>query len=746
MLEHEERVAVVFIHGQGQQRPMEDVQELARTVWEADGRGRTWTAPDARLSMADLQRITTEAGRPPPRVDFFELYWAHHMAGNRLEHFISWFRELMARPRREAPRSLLAVRQWVIRFMESITLLSILFSLGVSLLLPQPPGGISAKALERTFGLQAPTPTDVTYVLMLLTVALIFAATAVIVVNEVIGGLPKRRRRATLFRLQAAAVGAAAWIPWALGIGFALAVGIVSTLVFQGPLLEWGDLGLPLTVITFVAALAFTLRALNTAAILAMCTSAVALVLAVFGGVDGANLWRYDGLSPWANSIKEFLHCEGAAADSCFFDAGSWALHIFFALFSFAFLWSAFGVHVGVGAARRWWMRLFWAALIIAISWGVAAWHLERLYTDDLRTGEPLEGDALEQTQALWALYASGVTLAVVTLAGVFVSRVAARAFLIPVMADSARYFSRRPEHIDARQKIREAGVKLLDSLHNPEAKYKRIIVVAHSLGAAVGYELLMDYWARQSGAYVLERDPAVAAALREVESAAQALNRCTDEAECDQARREFRIAQRRLSRLLTGMELEPTSHGHAEGKRWLISDFITLGSPLTHASLLLADSRADLADKLAARKLAACPPTLHTPNGALDACNGELTFVGWDKQTRPVHSALFAAVRWTNHYFKTGAWIVVGDVIGGPIATPADYKKARRGPDRGDLGRGVLDVKVDRLHTGKLFAHNEYWRSALSTEDLAKRLKEDGLPQHIAKLIEAIDFDDVSP
>ncbi|HVK81479.1 MAG TPA: hypothetical protein VM915_12795, partial [Verrucomicrobiae bacterium] len=33
-----ERIAVVFVHGQGDQRPMKDVLELANSCWETDPR------------------------------------------------------------------------------------------------------------------------------------------------------------------------------------------------------------------------------------------------------------------------------------------------------------------------------------------------------------------------------------------------------------------------------------------------------------------------------------------------------------------------------------------------------------------------------------------------------------------------------------------------------------------------------------------------------------------------------------
>ena len=41
----------------------------------------------------------------------------------------------------------------------------------------------------------------------------------------------------------------------------------------------------------------------------------------------------------------------------------------------------------------------------------------------------------------------------------------------------------------------------------------------------------------------------------------------------------------------------------------WLITDFITLGSPLTHGILLLASSREDFESRKEQRELVTCPP-----------------------------------------------------------------------------------------------------------------------------------------
>jgi hypothetical protein len=56
------------------------------------------------------------------------------------------------------------------------------------------------------------------------------------------------------------------------------------------------------------------------------------------------------------------------------------------------------------------------------------------------------------------------------------------------------RYTRALPDNIAARKAIRERGLKLLDDLHR--AEYDRIIVVGHSLGALLAYDLVSYYWA----------------------------------------------------------------------------------------------------------------------------------------------------------------------------------------------------------------------------------------------------------
>lgn len=729
----DKRTAVVFIHGQGQQRPMEDVREFARTVWESDPKrkvgdahAKSWTVPDARLGMADLGRVTTEAGRHDKRVDFFELYWAHFMEDNRFEHFLAWFRMLLDRPRREAPHGLLPVRQWTIRFFESITLLSLLFSYVVAMLLPPLTDGMPAARLsEAFFDLPIWTSADVGFILAGLTGATIFAAWLIIIINEIRGGAARIRKRPSLLGLRVKAQSSRVSVATNIVVALLAIVLLVHLFIWQGPRVDWGDARLPLLVATLAGAGFLLFRQMSNAAMVAVPTAVVALFCAFLGGADAAHVWQFGNATNM--TLLGFIPEAGGPAQQAL---SRFTSDAFFALYMFAGLWSFAGVNSRIGAAKRWWWRLLFTTIVVILSIAGGFWTLRYFYTE---------------TPFLWGVYSAGVTLVVTLFAGFILSRIAADAFLTPVMTDSARYFSREPQHVVARQRIREAGVRLLDKLHDKDSGYERIIVVAHSLGTAVGYELLLDYWSRQCGAYVMNEGDAVHRALADVERATHALNAATTQGDREAGQKSLSIAQRHFSHALSEMTVTPTSHGHEEGKTWLITDFITLGSPLTHASLLLADSRKDLWEKQRERTLAACPPITFDDAGNVDLQKGHLSFVGWDLKRRPMHSALFAAVRWTNHFFKTGDWIVQGDVIGGPVGPPVLSNARQTLPPEdicGGLGRGVLDREVDRSGTGKLFAHNEYWRSDLDTAKLCACL-EQSKPQHIAALIEALDLDD---
>ena len=255
------------------------------------------------------------------------------------------------------------------------------------------------------------------------------------------------------------------------------------------------------------------------------------------------------------------------------------------------------------------------------------------------------------------APWLSGLLSAISALAVVPV----ARTFL----GDAARYLDAAPPNIQRRQEIRAAGVKVLNALHASGA-YDRIVVVGHSLGSVIGYDVLTHAWP----AYAEQVDPTLPSpVLDEIEEVLQAEPFDPDA---------YRALQRRLFEELRDRR-----------SKWLVTDFVTIGSPLAHAELLLADDAVDLERKQTERELPTCPPVLE---------DGRLSFAPNRRRLdrrRPHHAAVFGPTRWTNVYAPSSA-IVRGDIIGGPLAPV--------------FGRGVEDVPVAIALWNGLLSHTLYW------------------------------------
>ena len=147
----------------------------------------------------------------------------------------------------------------------------------------------------------------------------------------------------------------------------------------------------------------------------------------------------------------------------------------------------------------------------------------------------------------------------------------------------------------------------------------------------------------------------------------------------------------------------------------WRISDLITLGSPLTYAQMLMAESDVEFGSQLAQRRWPESPPQSQDPPSG--------TFM---HQGQPHHAAVFAGTLWTNIYFKSRG-LLKGDIVGGPVC---------RDPPKG-LGRGVLDVCITPCRHHPKFAHNEYWRPPKQLDD------DEGAPENVAALRAALNFFD---
>lgn len=343
--------------------------------------------------------------------------------------------------------------------------------------------------------------------------------------------------------------------------------------------------------------------------------------------------------------------------------------------------------------------EFYWAHLMQGTTIAhVAGWARTLLWRSPARVPRELRG----AWWLIWALLLAGAAAAVAFAAGPAVPGwvpLLVNGLVLPavygvvrnIVGDAARYLHVAPANVQRRHAIRSAGFKVLKSLHNQG--YDRIVVVGHSLGSVIGYDILTHAW----GAWHTEdtgegiKNFAVTEALEHL-AAEVAGGKPIDRAE-------FRAGQAACFDELRG-----------NGSRWRVSDFVTLGSPLAHAPVLLANDRADLAQRFEQRELPTCPPTLESsPRGP------RFTYTDGARRTLLHQAAVFGPTRWTNLYFPPRA-VVFGDAVGGPLAPL--------------FGPGVVDVPVTTSMRFGLLSHTLYW-----TPDPA------GRDSHLAALREAVNL-----
>lgn len=266
--------------------------------------------------------------------------------------------------------------------------------------------------------------------------------------------------------------------------------------------------------------------------------------------------------------------------------------------------------------------------------------------------------------------------------------------FLRQVLGDAARYLYPAPTNVQKRHEIRSAGVKVLKKLH--DRGYERIIVVGHSLGSVIGYDILNHTFASYNA---MHADPSAPKT-----SAMEELRRMILEED---------LADGNVMDKFQEAQNEYLQELGSNGNPWRVTDFVTLGSPLTHAPVLMAKSEEDFRKRQVNREIPTCPPTLEE-KVAKKAVIKKFTYEK-DGVEIPHFAATFAATRWSNLYFPS-KWILFGDFIAGPL--------------REVLGTGIRDVEVSTRQQLGFFSHTLYWKEA------DKRTTEN---DHITKLREAI-------
>ncbi|WP_344050604.1 hypothetical protein [Microbacterium lacus] len=286
------------------------------------------------------------------------------------------------------------------------------------------------------------------------------------------------------------------------------------------------------------------------------------------------------------------------------------------------------------------------------------------------------EWDDFARLNALWS---GAILLAASAVAGIV------NHFIAGYLADASRYFAPRPPDIDRRNAIRDAGVNLLRNLHK-SGDYDRVILACHSLGSVIGYDILRLYWdeARKPDPSNATPQPLLAG--------------------FDASAKELLRAEPTLAELQKFQELQ-TQLGKELGRagvNWLITDFVTFGSPLTHADSLWARSDLEFARKLDEREFPACPPRCDADRR--DQTQIRSAFLNADRRWEPHAAAVFGPTRWTNLYFPM-TWWPGGDLVGGPLAPL--------------FGPGVRDIPVKLSYSNRrawwmrkipVLSHIKYW------------------------------------
>lgn len=392
--------------------------------------------------------------------------------------------------------------------------------------------------------------------------------------------------------------------------------------------------------------------------------------------------------------------------------------------------------------------EFYWADLMQDTTWSQTAKWLWRLF---VRSPNRVPKDVRPIWIFVWTLIIAialtvfwlgqhGISL---TSLGVFTTLLgslaaAARGILKSYAGDVARYTHPDPQNVARRQEIRQKGIALLERLMGvtPEAiaanrekikaaeraamqsgtdpaemdpfkpkwhtEYDRVVVVGHSLGAIVAYDLLAYSFARMHTALV--------GSERSQPKRAELESYCKEGLENPGS---FTLEGYREKQRECYDELQEIGHP------WLVSDLVTVGSPLTHADFLLADGWDDSMRQMSERRLPTCPPRLEWDRNlanpdeskeqqkTIDLEHFYFSFRPFDKDLAtpesieneaeitanpdharlPHHAAHFAFSRWTNIFSPTRD-ILWGDLVSGKVGDFFGQRRPRidNGPREADL------------------------------------------------------------
>jgi hypothetical protein len=289
-------------------------------------------------------------------------------------------------------------------------------------------------------------------------------------------------------------------------------------------------------------------------------------------------------------------------------------------------------------------------------------------------------------------LVSSALVLAIGLGAFRTVSIALTRSFVTAGFVDVARYLDPLPASYAARRAIRGG---LVDLLHNlQQGRFARVVVVGHGLGAYIAYDALTALWAETHE--LRATTPAVPDGLAHL-AALEGLARTR---ESNDDARAFQAVQHALWQDL-----------RLQGNPWRVTDFVTVGTPMALADLLVARpavlsglrasdpaDRTVLFDRAVRRgAVLTCPPRPET-----QAIEGPATEPSYaqpgDGPTVLGSQAPFAVTRWTNLWYPVTRGSLRGDWFGGAL--------------RPLFGAGVRDVPIPDDAAGRRrgAAHLKYF------------------------------------
>ena len=277
---------------------------------------------------------------------------------------------------------------------------------------------------------------------------------------------------------------------------------------------------------------------------------------------------------------------------------------------------------------------------------------------------------------------------------------------ILQSIGDVVKYTVPSPQNIEVRNKIRAKGIDMLKKLHEAKGddgklKYQNIVIIGHSLGSIVAYDMMTFLFHHCHNEVIYKEMPKQENTFDEAE------DDCIEDPPIDE--KKFPDDAKELTeeaKVILGFskklyknkcfdmeKFQETQHDIQIHYRrfempWRIPQFITLGSPLTHASMILAKDNEEFEKRKQIREYPECPPV--TDKNDLFKC----FFEGNEKVWIPHHGAMFAMTKWTNIYFKN-------DYIGGDLHT--------------EFGRGIKDIPIqaEKSCFRRLIpfaSHTSYW------------------------------------